>query len=124
MLSGFGGYLKDADADRILHDVEDLGRRQPWAVIAGGLAVGFMASRFLKASSSERYRSSTGSEPPGIVGSILERARRRSLAGASPVNWPGRAAPTRHRDRGRGSEVGMAERPGRRTFARGRSATC
>ena len=54
-----GGYLKDADADRILRDVEDLGRRQPWAVIAGGLAVGFMASRFLKASSSERYRSSS-----------------------------------------------------------------
>jgi hypothetical protein len=63
-----GGYLKDADADRILRDVEDLGRRQPWAVIAGGLAMGFMASRFLKASSSERYRSSTGSGLQGSSG--------------------------------------------------------
>jgi len=63
-----GGYLKEADADRILRDVEDLGRRQPWAVIAGGLAVGFMASRFLKASSSERYRSSTGSSLQGSPG--------------------------------------------------------
>jgi hypothetical protein len=63
-----GGYLKDADADRILRDVEDLGRRQPWAVIAGGLAVGFMASRFLKASSSERYRSSRGSGLQGSPG--------------------------------------------------------
>jgi hypothetical protein len=39
--------------------VEDFGRRQPWAVIAGGLALGFAASRFLKASSSRRYESSS-----------------------------------------------------------------
>ena len=50
-----GGYLRDNDADRILSDVEDFGRRQPWAVIAGGVAVGFLASRFLKASSTRRY---------------------------------------------------------------------
>jgi hypothetical protein len=48
-------YLKESDADRILGDVEDFGRRQPWAVIAGGVAVGLVASRFLKASSSSRY---------------------------------------------------------------------
>jgi hypothetical protein len=30
------------------------------AVIAGGIALGFMASRFLKASQTDRYRSSTG----------------------------------------------------------------
>jgi ElaB/YqjD/DUF883 family membrane-anchored ribosome-binding protein len=53
-----GGYLKDADGDRILRDVEDYGRRNPWAVVAGGLALGFVASRMLKASSGERYRSS------------------------------------------------------------------
>ena len=45
-----------ADGDRILRDVEDFGRRHPWAVVAGGLALGFVASRLLKASSSERYR--------------------------------------------------------------------
>jgi ElaB/YqjD/DUF883 family membrane-anchored ribosome-binding protein len=54
----FGGYLKDADANRILNDVEDFGRRQPWAVVAAGVAVGFVASRFLKASSRERYQAS------------------------------------------------------------------
>jgi hypothetical protein len=53
-----GNYLRDSDADRILGDVEDFARRQPWAVVAGGLVLGFAASRFLKASSSERYRSS------------------------------------------------------------------
>ncbi len=52
-----GGYLKQSDADRILGDIEDFGRRQPWAVMLGGLAVGFAASRFLKASSSRRYES-------------------------------------------------------------------
>jgi hypothetical protein len=49
-----GGYLKQADGEAILRDVEDFGRRQPWAVMFGGLAAGFLASRFLKASSSRR----------------------------------------------------------------------
>ncbi|HEX6459820.1 MAG TPA: hypothetical protein VF032_12940 [Thermoleophilaceae bacterium] len=53
-----GGYLKDSDSDRILNDVEDFGRRQPWAVVAAGMALGFMASRFLKASSRDRYQAS------------------------------------------------------------------
>jgi len=50
-----GGWLEQSDADRILHDVEDFGRRQPLAVAAIGLAAGFAASRFLKASSRSRY---------------------------------------------------------------------
>jgi hypothetical protein len=51
-----GGYLHDSDGERILRDVEDFGRKNPWAVVAGGLALGFVASRFLKASSSRRYQ--------------------------------------------------------------------
>ena len=53
-----GGYLEQSDGDRILRDVEDFGRRNPWAIAAGGLLIGFAASRMLKASSSDRYRSS------------------------------------------------------------------
>ena len=56
-----GDYLQRSDGDAILRDLENFGRRQPWAVIAGGLALGFAASRFLKASSSRRYES--GYEP-------------------------------------------------------------
>lgn len=52
-----GDYLTRSDGDAILRDVEDFGRRNPWAVVAGGLALGFAASRFLKASSSRRYQS-------------------------------------------------------------------
>jgi hypothetical protein len=49
-----GGYLQRSDGDTILRDIEDFGRRQPWTMIAGGLAIGFAASRFLKASSERR----------------------------------------------------------------------
>ena len=56
-----GGYLEGSDSDRILRDVEDFARRQPWAVVAGGVVLGFAAARFLKASSSERYRQQQGS---------------------------------------------------------------
>ena len=52
-----GGYLVESDADRILGDVESFARRQPWALAAAGVAIGFIASRFVKASSSRRYRS-------------------------------------------------------------------
>jgi hypothetical protein len=56
-----GDYLKGASGDRILRDVEDFARRQPMLVAAAGLALGFAASRFLKASSGRRYESSYGS---------------------------------------------------------------
>lgn len=52
-----GDYLSDKDSHALLSDAEDFGRRQPWAIAAGGLALGFAASRFLKASSSQRYQS-------------------------------------------------------------------
>jgi len=53
----FGDYLKGASGDRILRDVEGFARSKPWLVAAGGLALGFVASRVLKASSSSRYQS-------------------------------------------------------------------
>jgi hypothetical protein len=51
-----GGYLDAKDSHALLADAEDFGRRQPLALAAGGLALGFAASRFLKASSARRYR--------------------------------------------------------------------
>ena len=58
-------YLKGASGERLLRDVEDLARGKPWAVAAGGLVVGFAASRFLKASSSRRYQAAQTSSPTG-----------------------------------------------------------
>jgi hypothetical protein len=62
-----GSWLTGSDADRILHDVEDAARKNPWAVVAGGVVLGIAASRFLKASSSDRYRqrsAGAGPQPP------------------------------------------------------------
>ena len=66
-----GGYLTHSGGQRLLNDIESFSRRQPWVVIAGGVALGLIASRFLKASSSERYRSqydwdypSSAAQPP------------------------------------------------------------
>jgi uncharacterized protein YjbJ (UPF0337 family) len=58
-------YLKGASGDRLLRDVEDLARANPWAVAAGGLALGFAASRFLKASSRRRYQQAQAGYPTG-----------------------------------------------------------
>jgi hypothetical protein len=60
-----GGYLRESDGDRLLDDAEDFARRNTWAVALGGLAIGFAASRLLKASSSDRYRSSVQSSNGG-----------------------------------------------------------
>jgi ElaB/YqjD/DUF883 family membrane-anchored ribosome-binding protein len=50
-----GSYLSDSSSDRILHDAEHFGRRNPWLVIAGGMMVGLVASRLIKASSNKRF---------------------------------------------------------------------
>jgi hypothetical protein len=52
---GLGTYLIQTSPERMLHDFEHFGRRKPWLAIAGGIALGVAASRFLKASSSRRF---------------------------------------------------------------------
>jgi len=71
-----GNWLRDSDGDKILGDVEDFGRRQPWAVLAGAATIGFALSRLLKASSSRRYEQSRATYPrttPGY-GARFERS--------------------------------------------------
>lgn len=46
------GYLSESDGERILTDIEEFARRQPWVVAAVGAATGFLVSRFLKSSTS------------------------------------------------------------------------
>jgi ElaB/YqjD/DUF883 family membrane-anchored ribosome-binding protein len=70
-----GNYLTRADGDQILRDVEDLARRQPWLFVGGSAVIGFLASRFMKASSSARYRSSQSGYPS------------RDVAGASGAGY-------------------------------------
>ncbi|MGJ7441775.1 hypothetical protein [Aquipuribacter sp. MA13-6] len=51
-------YLREADANRMLGDVETYARRQPWAVAAGGVLLGFAASRVVRAGTDARRQSS------------------------------------------------------------------
>jgi hypothetical protein len=99
-----GSWLTESDADRILGDVEDFARSNPWAVAAGGLALGFAASRVLKASSSRRYEQrGTAGELPRAGGTTARRpgtvpadpiARRPGTVPADPiVESPTTAAP-------------------------------
>lgn len=85
-----GAYLKDSDADKILGDVEDFARRQPMAVLAGGLALGFAASRFLKASSAKRYEAG-GAGTRGFSGQGQVGNGRSSYG--TPLPAPGAEAP-------------------------------
>jgi ElaB/YqjD/DUF883 family membrane-anchored ribosome-binding protein len=48
-------YLHESGSNRLIADIERFGRRHPWTVGGIGVAVGFMAARFLKASSENRY---------------------------------------------------------------------
>lgn len=51
------GYLRSSGSDRLLGDVEGFARQRPWAAGGIGVVAGFMAARFLKASSERRYSS-------------------------------------------------------------------
>lgn len=56
-----GSYLENNDADQLIADAEDFARARPWAVATGALALGFAASRFVKASSARRYAGTSAS---------------------------------------------------------------
>jgi hypothetical protein len=93
-----GSYLSDASPDRLLHDLEDFGRRQPWAIALGGLALGFAASRVLKASSQQRYETRSGyGSGYGSSGAVQPRAQipqHTSAPTAHPTTPPVSPAPT------------------------------
>jgi len=84
-----GSYLKEANGDRLLEDIEDLGRRQPLVALAGGLAVGLVAARFLKASSENRYRARTATEgPPRELAETPPLGRDPARAASTPAPPP------------------------------------
>jgi hypothetical protein len=72
-------YLEDADGERLVADLENYARRQPWALAGAALVLGFAASRFLKTSSARRYRDSAYGGPqsygtPSYGGDVAYRS--------------------------------------------------
>jgi hypothetical protein len=63
-LDRVGGYLSQADGEELLGKVEDLARQQPWLMAGAGLLLGIAAARFMKASSSDRYRQTVARPRP------------------------------------------------------------
>lgn len=94
-----GSYLKDNGPDKMLEDVEDFGRQRPWALLAGGMAVGVLAARFLKASSHNRYQQRNGTRPaaqvPQTTGAVPPRrsAVEPVVSPPPPTAQPGAPAP-------------------------------
>jgi ElaB/YqjD/DUF883 family membrane-anchored ribosome-binding protein len=97
-----GRYLSQSSADRVLHDAESFARRQPWLVALGGAAVGFLASRFVKASSANRYqRYDTGNgnspaplaSPPARDPGTVSRGEPAAISSATGERSAGRGQP-------------------------------
>ncbi len=84
-----GGYLREKDSNALLADAEDFGRRRPWAAAAGGMALGFAASRFLKASSTQRYQTRTAGPAPQPVSVTDATATPPALPARAPSVTPG-----------------------------------
>lgn len=80
-------YLGEADGDRMLKDLESFGRSKPWGMIGLGLGVGLVASRFLKASSQNRYQAGRSTyappRPPALPSTTSYQPPAPKLAGAT-----------------------------------------
>ena len=83
-----GSYLQESDGERILGDIEDFGRRQPWAIALGGLVLGFAASRMLKSSSRERYEQSQRRVGGDLSGGAWSSDRDLETTSAAGVDGP------------------------------------
>ena len=50
-----GTYLEQKTGDELIRDVETFARKRPWMLAGLGMLAGVAASRFMKASSEQRY---------------------------------------------------------------------
>lgn len=59
-VEGFSSYLRDHDMNDVVRDAESYARREPLVFLGAAFAVGFIAARFLKASSPNRGADTSG----------------------------------------------------------------
>ncbi len=87
-LEVLGRRLRDTDIDGLISQAETMGRRSPMAFFAGAVAVGFLASRFLKSSSSHLHGEHSGS---GYRHGVQRHGERRDSM--RDAGWPERTSP-------------------------------
>ena len=100
-----GSYLEGSDANSMLDELDRLGRRSPATVMAGGVVVGILVARFLKASSDNRTRNTNGRSASASTAPALERVDRlptpdavrpgvAGSPGSTRETMPGQAVPS------------------------------
>jgi hypothetical protein len=111
-----GEYMTNVDADRLLRDVEDFGRKQPWLLAFGGATIGFFASRFIRASSGQRFASGGGSDSRRELprGGSPDGPSIAGLAPASHESYGARAADEEPAE----TEKESTKKPGKRSGGR------
>jgi ElaB/YqjD/DUF883 family membrane-anchored ribosome-binding protein len=67
-----GEYLRNSDADAIFRDVEQAARRRPWAFAAGGVVIGLIAARFVRASAGGTSQGTSWSSGDGRALPVAE----------------------------------------------------
>jgi len=90
-----GSYLEESDANSLLDELDRLGRRSPATVMAGGVVVGVLVARFLKASSGNRSREADGRRMTPSTPPALPRGERLPTPGAAPSGVAGSPRSTR-----------------------------
>ena len=61
-MEDFSSYLRDHDMNDVVRDAESYARREPLVFLGAAFAAGFIAARFLKASSPNRGTSGRSNE--------------------------------------------------------------
>lgn len=95
-----GEYLRDTGGEQLLRDIEEFARRQPWLMAGGSAVVGFLGSRFVKASSHGRYQLSRQNE-------------RKAGSGPGTGSIPALPNPAPHSTTPGGAEAGLTGGSGR-----------
>jgi hypothetical protein len=105
-----GSYLEESDANSMLDELDRLGRRSPAAVMAGGVAVGVLLARFLKASSDNRARRTNGGSAAASTPPALDRGDPLPTPDAVPPGVAGSPGSTRETMPGQAVPSGAGSR--------------
>jgi hypothetical protein len=70
----FSGYLRETEVDEIMDEARGFARRRPAVFLGGAVALGFLATRFLKSSSQEQASSGGYGTVPTATGTATSSA--------------------------------------------------